>query len=99
MALAHENQTPFWTGLFLYTNNIFTFIYACEAVLKLIGFGWSYFKNNWNRFDFFVVNTALLDLVLNKIFEGSQSNFLLVGPQIARVIRVLRVTRVIKLAN
>jgi hypothetical protein len=36
-------------------------------ILKMIGFGLSYFKNGWNRFDFFVVMAAIIDIFLNNL--------------------------------
>lgn len=68
-----------------------------EALLKITGYGWSYFSDNWNRFDFFVVIASILDLML--LFSNSEqsSGILSVGPQIAKLMRVLRVTRVTKL--
>jgi len=33
-------------------NYFFSIIFNIEAVLKLIGIGFHYFKNSWNRFDF-----------------------------------------------
>ena len=46
---------------------IFTAVFIAEAVLKLIGFGYSYFSLNWNRFDFFVVLASIFDIILNNV--------------------------------
>lgn len=82
------------------TNIIFTIIFIIEAVLKLIAYGRTYFDNSWNNFDFFVVISSILDMIL-KLLEniGGESNFLAVAPQLARVMRVMRVTRVVRLAG
>lgn len=82
------------------TNYIFTLIFIVEAILKLIGFGKSYFHNTWNKFDFFVVVASILDVLL-KLLENviKGGNFLTFAPQIAKIMRVLRVTRVLRLAN
>lgn len=99
MAFTYDNQSSdlsFYQGLI---NNIFTIIYILEAAMKITAFGKSYFNNAWNKFDFFVVVTSLGDFIL-KFFEGeSTATTLLIGPQIARILRVLRLTRVIKLAE
>ena len=42
----------------------FTIIFIIEAVLKLIAYGKSYFENSWNKFDFFVVSSSILDIVM-----------------------------------
>jgi hypothetical protein len=60
--------------------------------MKLIAFGKSYFHNNWNVFDFLVVVASVIDLVL--VYSDQNSlTFLRIGPQLARVLRVLRVSR------
>lgn len=79
-----------------------------EAVFKLLVYRWAYFKTGWNKFDFFVVVSSLIDLAIEKALpkpEGGQedeqggSEILSVGPQLARVLRVLRVSRVLRLAG
>jgi len=42
-------------------------VFILEMILKMIGFGLGYFKNNWNKFDFFVVIAAIFDIVLDNI--------------------------------
>lgn len=98
MAVDHEGMTPEVTFVLRFSNYIFTFIFFTEAVLKLVAFGSSYFKNGWNKFDFFVVVSSILDVVLDQL-DTTSLEFLSVGPQIARVMRVLRVTRIIRLAG
>ena len=88
------------------TNYIFTAIFIIEAVFKLLVYGLAYFKTGWNKFDFFVVVSSLIDVGLEMAIpvpEGGQedesgSEILSVGPQLARVLRVLRVSRVLRLA-
>ena len=46
------------------TNYIFTAIFIVEAILKIIALGWSYFGTSWNKFDFFVVISSILDILL-----------------------------------
>jgi hypothetical protein len=71
-----------------------------ECILKLIAFGKSYFSNNWNRFDFFVVAASLFDVLLAFMGDiAGENSFLSFGPQLARVMRVLRVTRILRLAG
>lgn len=64
----------------------------------MIAFGKSYFKNAWNKFDFFVVVSSILDLLMGLVGD-SQLEFMATGPQLARVLRVLRVTRILRLAG
>jgi hypothetical protein len=100
MASMHENQTEGFTYFLDFTNIIFTLIFLIECILKLIAFGKSYFANNWNRFDFFVVAASLFDVMLAFMGDlAGESSILSFGPQLARVMRVLRVTRILRLAG
>lgn len=81
-----------------FTNYIFTAVFIVEATLKLIAFGKSYFENSWNKFDFFVVCSSILDLLMT-LLDSSALSSVKVLPQLARVMRVLRVTRLLKFAE
>lgn len=81
-----------------FTNYIFTVFFIIEASLKLVAFGKTYFNNAWNKFDFFVVVSSILDLLMGMIGDNSLG-MLAMGPQLARVLRVLRVTRILRLAG
>jgi hypothetical protein len=80
-----------------FTNIIFTIVFIVEAVLKLIAYGKSYFANAWNKFDFFVVASSIMDLLLSAM-DSSALDSVKALPQLARVMRVLRVTRLLKFA-
>ena len=79
-------------------NYIFTVIFLAEAILKMTAYGWSYFGTAWNKFDFFVVMSSLLDLAMD-FADAEQMQAIAIGPQLARIMRVLRVTRVLRLAG
>jgi len=64
MALNYEGASPGFLLVLDYVNVVFTTIFLAEAVLKLIAYGWSYFKNSWNKFDFTVVCASLIDILL-----------------------------------
>ena len=64
MALDHEGASPGTIGFLKVSNYIFTSIFFLEAVLKLYVYRWAYFKTAWNKFDFFVVASSLIDLGL-----------------------------------
>ena len=107
MALDHDGSSPSMISFLAVTNYIFTAIFAAEAVFKLMVYGLAYFKTAWNKFDFFVVVSSLIDIAIEMALpvpEGGQddesgSEILSVGPQLARVLRVLRVSRVLRLAQ
>ena len=81
-------------------NLFFTMIFALEAFFKLIAFGFRYFKSGWNKFDFFVVLSSFIDIILEYMGQSNTSaSFLRIGPQLARILRVLRVSRVLRLIS
>jgi voltage-dependent calcium channel T type alpha-1I len=82
-----------------FANYIFTTIFIVEAGLKLVAFGKSYFNNAWNKFDFFVVFSSIIDLLMSFVGPGGGTGILAKAPQLARVLRVLRVTRILRLAG
>ena len=64
MALSYEGATGAWNLFLEITNYIFTAIFFFECALKLYTYKKAYFSNNWNRFDFFVVISSLIDIGL-----------------------------------
>lgn len=96
MMCLFENMPSMYGTILQATNYIFTGVFFIECVLKLIGYGLSYFADSWNQFDFFVVLASIFDILLIML-DPSTVAALQVGPQIARLLRVLRVTRVIRL--
>ena len=99
MALAFEGSSGEWNAFLDFTNYIFTATFFIEAVLKLFVFHAAYFHTGWNKFDFFVVVASLFDIAMKFVPQGGDSQFLQVVPQLARVFRMLRVSRVLRLAG
>ncbi|EGZ10921.1 hypothetical protein PHYSODRAFT_519134 [Phytophthora sojae] len=73
-------------------NEIFAVVFTMEAAMKLIAFGWEYFEDQWNQFDFFVVLGTLLSVVV-EMFTGASVRSL------AMLVRVFRVTRILRLVK
>jgi hypothetical protein len=69
-------------------------LYYSECVLKLIGLGvGGYFSSGWNRFEFVLVFTALLeDVALDLV-----GPYMPLPPSLLRVIRIARLLRIIRL--
>ena len=82
MAMSYEGASENWNNFLEISNYIFTAIFFVEACLKLFAFGKSYFDTAWNRFDFFVVVSSLLDVGLKLVPDSVQSSgsVLSVGP-------------------
>ena len=96
MAMVYEGSSNLYQQVLEVSNFVFTGIFISEAVIKIIAMRFRpYMKDNWNKFDFFVVCTSILDLILLVSQSSAQQggSLLRVGPQLARTIRVLRVSR------
>lgn len=98
MGISFENEPPMYTYLLDLSNYFFTAIFLIEMLLKLQAYSWRYFETSWNKFDCLIVLSSLVDIILTWT-SSSKNSALSVGPQIARIMRVLRVTRIIKLAG
>ena len=71
-------------GWIEYIDQICLAIFVVELVLKLFAYGWRFFANAWNVFDFIVVGISLAP-------NGG-------GLSVLRALRILRVLRVISFA-
>ena len=67
MAIAYEGSSLTYDFVLQIFNYIFTSVFIIEAVLKLIAFRLSYFKSNWNRFDFMVVLSSIADIAVSQL--------------------------------
>ena len=72
----------------------FSIVYYAEASLKLVAMSpRGYFGDAWNRFDFFLVCTSLLDQFAEEFLE----QYLPIPPMLLRVLRILRILRILRL--
>ncbi|XP_076465332.1 sodium channel protein 1 brain-like [Babylonia areolata] len=92
MAIEHYNQSQAVTQTLKILNIIFTSVFILEAVVKLLGLRWHYFRVPWNIFDFLIVLLSLVDIVL-----GDLLNSVVIKPTLLRVVRVFRIGRVLRL--
>jgi len=86
-----------WTGMTEeedeitdYINYVFMSIFTLEAIVKLIGLGRYYFRDNWNIFDFIIVVGSLVFAIL----AGSTN---LDFSSTTQIVRALRIGRIFKL--
>ena len=97
MAMMFEGASPGYNTALAIINDICTYVFIVEAIMKLVALGPSvYFNGNWNKFDFFVVVTSISFMVTQEYMDKSL-NILRFGPQLLRSLRVLRLTRIVKL--
>ena len=74
--------------------DLFSLVYYVECILKLIGLAPDgYFGDGWNRFDFTLVCTSLVDQFATELL----ARYLPLPPMLLRVLRVFRVLRIVRL--
>ena len=74
-------------------NYVFVAIFTLEAVIKIIALRCIYFDDAWNRFDFFIVVSTAIVLVITWSGIGDSIEILFT---IIRTLRICRVLRLIK---
>ena len=77
MALDHEGASLGTIAFLTVSNYAFTSIFFLECILKMYVYRMPYFKTGWNKFDFFVVASSLIDLGLELALpkpEGGQED-------------------------
>lgn len=88
-----ELDYPDVHATFVITGYVFLIIFVFEATAKIISMGKNYFKDAFNTFDFAIIVISLITLVL--------THYELLGAfgDLASVIRVFRLGRVLRLVN
>ncbi|XP_041464488.1 sodium channel protein 1 brain-like isoform X3 [Lytechinus variegatus] len=94
MMIDHYGMSKELTDILAQFNIVFTAIFVCEAILKLIGYSWYYFKIPWNVFDFIVVVFSVLGIVLDDVLSS-----VFINPTLLRVLRLFRIGRVLRLVK
>jgi hypothetical protein len=99
MAMIYEEAPSKYVSALENLNITFSVIFCMEAVAKIIALTPKhYFSKAWNKFDFVVVCTSMIDIILSS-FNVQQLRLLRIGPQLIRILRVLRVSRFIRIAK
>ena len=60
MGIEHYNQSQTITDVMEIINIIFTTIFTLEAIVKIIGLRWHYFRRAWNVYDFIIVILSII---------------------------------------
>jgi len=90
LATEHHNQPPWLDDFQEYTNLFFVCLFTCEMMLKMYALGLSgYMVSLFNRFDFFVVISSIMEFVL-----VNQELMPPLGMSVLRCIRLLRAFKV-----
>jgi hypothetical protein len=86
-------QTNYQANLNL-ANNVFTFIFLAEMLLKWSAWGLRhYFLTGWNQLDFVLVSSSVVSFIVETLL--TTGTFPL-NPSIFRILRVARLTRALK---
>jgi len=92
LAMKFYHQPTAYTDFLDVLNQIFTYFFLVECILKLGAFRFkNYFRDPWNAFDFFIVAGSLVDLGLASLNPDSDAS---IG-----FLRLFRVARLVKLLN
>lgn len=95
MALIYDGMSDSYTNILTILNIIFSLIFILEAIIKITALTFShYISVGWNRFDFAIVVSSVMDFLFISLLNNST---LSIYPQLARLLWVLRITRLFKL--
>nr|XP_006818874.1 PREDICTED: sodium channel protein 60E-like [Saccoglossus kowalevskii] len=94
MAVEHYEQSQQFSDVLDAINIVFVAIFTLEAIMKIIGMRWHYFKRPWNVFDFIIVVLSLLGIILDDLLQS-----VIISPTLLRVVRVFRIGRVLRLVK
>ena len=68
MGLSFDDISSDLTDILRNVNLVFTSIFIMECSLKLVALGAKqYFSSSWNTFDFIVVLTSIIDLLMDAL--------------------------------
>ena len=99
LAMPYEGSSIKYRDLLVYIQIGFDFILILEAFLKIFALGYSsYLYAFWNKFEFFIMVTAVADLSIESYFFVYLKYFK-IGQQLIKGFRILRVLRLGKLIN
>ena len=71
MAAIFEGMSEEYSSVLEKINYFFTASFAIECFTKLIAHGGNYFNSAWNKFDFFVVTSSFIDLIMANMSANS----------------------------
>ena len=86
MAAFYHGMPQEWVNVLDTINNVCTYIFITECVLKLSAMCQNYFVNRWNWLDFIVVIGSIIDIVFSNVNVS-------VGGFNTSIIRLLRLVR------
>ncbi|XP_073235068.1 voltage-dependent L-type calcium channel subunit alpha-1D-like [Porites lutea] len=92
LMVSYDGASPEYEKVLSNLNTAFTFVFLSEAILKLIAFRQNYFRDFWNVFDFIIVITTLVGVIL----ELKRSDVLQIDPSFFRLFRAARLVKLLR---
>ncbi|XP_068683417.1 sodium channel protein 1 brain-like [Montipora foliosa] len=92
MTIQHHGQSSRITNVLRISNLVFTGIFTAEAIVKLVALRQHYFKKAWNVFDFTIVVSSVIGVVLDEVNIKEA----VVNPSLLRVMRIFRIARLLR---
>ncbi|XP_064620216.1 sodium channel protein 1 brain-like isoform X2 [Lineus longissimus] len=92
MGVEHYKQSQVITDSLEIVNICFTTVFTLEAIIKIIGLRWHYFRRAWNVFDFIIVILSIVGVILDDLLKD-----VFITPTLLRVVRIFRIGRVLRL--
>ena len=78
-------------------RNVTYYVHPFIPLIQICGFRVYFFKDYWNLLDLFIVSLSAVDIVLDLAAAGSLGSFPPSLLKVAKIFRVLRMGRVLKL--
>ncbi|CBN75915.1 similar to sodium channel, voltage-gated, type IX, alpha isoform 5 [Ectocarpus siliculosus] len=92
LAMDYFGQSNLYTSVLELLLYVLYALFTLEALAKILALRWAYFKDPWNRFDFFIVLGSTAGL-LSLLFLDSNYGTVITVIRTFRVGRVLRLVR------
>lgn len=93
MSIKYARMNETYETTLEYFNYVFAAIFNFEAVVKIVGYGKSYFYYSWNKFDLLIVIGTDIGLVMNLVNAGINVS------TVATVVRAFRIMRIFRLVK
>ncbi|XP_051898184.1 voltage-dependent P/Q-type calcium channel subunit alpha-1A-like isoform X3 [Pristis pectinata] len=91
LMMKFSDQPQSYDDVLKYLNMVFTILFSCECILKIIAFGiLNYFQDAWNVFDFVTVLGSVTDILVTEFWKNIINLSFLRLFRAARLIKLLR---------
>eukprot|EP01063_Lacrimia_lanifica_P011536 TRINITY_DN18296_c0_g1_i1.p1 TRINITY_DN18296_c0_g1~~TRINITY_DN18296_c0_g1_i1.p1 ORF type:complete len:2174 (+),score=374.20 TRINITY_DN18296_c0_g1_i1:174-6695(+) len=67
MGLEYHGMSDDYALALHVTDYIFTFLFLAEAIVKITALGFNYFRIGWNQFDFLLVVSSIVEIIVSVV--------------------------------